>query len=62
MQLQYEAFIKCPKTGELVSTGYALQKESFDKDEKPSGGFNCPSCKEIHHWSYENAQILESHK
>jgi len=61
MSSQYEAFIKCPKMDKLVNTGYKSKEPSFNMPEKPHGVFNCPLCHEAHHWSYEEAQILEIH-
>ena len=61
MPSQYEAFIKCPETNKLVNTGYKPKESSFNENEKPYGAFNCSSCHEAHHWSYEEAQVLETH-
>ena len=60
MPVQYQAFIKCPKTGQPVPTQYFLAAETFGPDEKPAGVLNCPLCKESHFWSYEEASIFLS--
>ena len=55
--VQYQAFIKCPNTGQPVPTSYFLIADTFGPDEKPAGVFNCPLCKAAHFWSYQEAAI-----
>jgi len=62
MPSQFEVFAKCPNTGLLVSTGHVVTKSVFDDDKKPCGSFNCSSCNNVHFWSSEDVQILETHK
>ncbi len=59
MPSKYEVFVNCPKTGKRIKTGYTPKSVTFSDDEKPHGPVNCPFCKDVHHWSYEEAQILE---
>ena len=64
MPSQFEVHTKCPNTGGLVDTGHRVAKSVFSDGEKPRGGFNCSSCKEIHSWSSEDedVQILEVYR
>lgn len=57
MAAQYEAHVKCEKTDKEVSTGYVVPSSRFVGNDKPHGVFNCPACKQNHHWSYEQATI-----
>lgn len=57
MPLQYEAFVKCPRTGAYVSTGHVVAGPTFAAAERPSGVFDCPSCKARHAWHHEQALI-----
>ena len=60
----FEVFTKCPNTGELVNTGAKVAKPVFGNEEKPHGGFSCPSCNESHFWSFKDGdvRILEVHR
>lgn len=62
MPSRFEVFTKCPKTGDLVSTGYVTPNSTFNENDKPYGTFNCPACREAHFWSYDKAEIHEVHR
>lgn len=62
MLSQFEVFIKCPATGNLVSTGATTKSSTFGENEKPYGAFNCPACGAIHTWDHKQAEIHMVHK
>jgi hypothetical protein len=51
--------IKCPTTGKLVYTGFAMDSQTFAmlpiEDQDP---IMCPACKQMHRWKKRDA-ILE---
>jgi len=50
--------IKCPKTGKLVYTGFAMDAQTFEmlpiEDQDP---IQCPACREMHRWKKRDAII-----
>jgi hypothetical protein len=48
--------IKCPKTGKLVYTGFAMDAQTFDalpiEDQDP---IQCPACNQMHRWKKRDA-------
>jgi hypothetical protein len=48
--------IKCPKTGTLVYTGFAMDPETFTalpvEDMDP---IECPACHQMHRWTKKDA-------
>ncbi|MDQ6770551.1 MAG: hypothetical protein M3Z54_11260 [Gemmatimonadota bacterium] len=51
--------IKCPKTGKMIYTGFAMDAETFAispiEDQDP---IQCPECHQLHRWKKRDA-ILE---
>lgn len=51
--------IKCPKTGKLVYTGFAMDAATFEmlpiEEQDP---IQCPACRGMHRWKKRDA-ILE---
>ena len=51
--------IKCPTTGKLVYTGFAMDVQTFEmlpiEEQDP---IKCPACKQMHRWKKRDA-ILE---
>ena len=50
--------IKCPKTGKLVYTGFAMDAQTFEmlpiEDQEP---IQCPACRQMHRWRKRDAII-----
>jgi phage FluMu protein Com len=48
--------IKCPKTGKLVYTGFAMDAQTFEmlpiEEQDP---IKCPACKQMHRWKKRDA-------
>jgi hypothetical protein len=48
--------IKCPTTGKLVYTGFAMDSQTFAmlpiEDQDP---IMCPACKQMHRWKKRDA-------
>ncbi|HXL85633.1 MAG TPA: hypothetical protein VN927_00385 [Gemmatimonadaceae bacterium] len=48
--------IKCPKTGKLVYTGFAMDAATFEmlpiEDQDP---IQCPACHQMHRWKKRDA-------
>ncbi|HEY8830960.1 MAG TPA: hypothetical protein VIM21_00495 [Gemmatimonadaceae bacterium] len=55
-------FIKCPTTGKLVFTGFAMDAQTFEmlpiEEQDP---IKCPACKQMHRWKKRDA-IFERDK
>jgi endogenous inhibitor of DNA gyrase (YacG/DUF329 family) len=49
--------IKCPATGEPVSTGMTLEAASFYRSVLTGNSVKCPHCGETHIWSKDEAII-----
>jgi len=52
--------IKCPNTGEAVSTGIAMDQAAFESStlqENALGG--CPACGGTHVWNKEDAFLAD---
>ena len=51
--------IKCPRTGQLVYTGFAMDAQTFEllpiEEQDP---IQCPACHQMHRWKKRDA-ILE---
>lgn len=43
--------VKCPNTGQLVSTGVMLSNELFEVATISDNSFTCPVCNSQHTWS-----------
>ena len=50
-------WIRCPTTGELVSTGMSLEPESFYRSVLTGNSVKCPHCGATHIWSKDEAII-----
>jgi hypothetical protein len=53
--------IKCPNTNKLVSTGFFMDKSSFDSSVLTNNSILCPACGKKHTWSKSEA-VLENIK
>jgi hypothetical protein len=51
--------IKCPNTGEAISTGVAMDKTSFESGQISDNTVGCPACGETHTWNKDDAWIEE---
>jgi len=49
--------IKCPKTGKEISTGIAMDTESFKSATLTNNSVTCPHCKQTHVWSKKDAYL-----
>ena len=49
--------IKCPTTGELVSTGMTMEPVSFYRSILTGNSVKCPHCGETHIWTKAEAVI-----
>jgi len=49
--------IKCPATGEPVSTGMSMEVASFYRSVLTGNSVKCPHCGETHIWSKDEAVI-----
>lgn len=47
--------IACPQTGESISTGMAMDEESFESAALSQKSVQCPECGQIHTWDKEDA-------
>ena len=54
--------IKCPSTGQPISTGMDLDKASFDSSTFSNNGVGCPICRQTHIWNKSDAFFLEDKK
>ncbi|MGH7651157.1 MAG: hypothetical protein ACREMS_04880 [Gemmatimonadaceae bacterium] len=51
--------IKCPNTGKLIYTGFAMDIETFESSPiEEMDPIECPACRKTHHWKKSDA-ILE---
>ena len=52
--------IKCPKTGQLVSTGMAMNWQSYTSATLTQKTLsNCPECGDSHTWDKTDTQLLD---
>jgi hypothetical protein len=51
--------IRCPKTGQEVSTGIEIQPENFQLLPPVAGRVHCPLCGEEHSWLPSTAQVKD---
>ena len=49
--------IRCPATGELVSTGMSMERDSFYRSVLTGNSVKCPHCGITHIWSKAEAII-----
>jgi PHP family Zn ribbon phosphoesterase len=54
-----EAMIKCPKTGQYVKTGIAMDRKSFETVEMSGNSTHCPACGDTHVWSKKDVHWIE---
>jgi len=54
-------FIKCPETGRLIFTGFAMDPQIFDTSPVEQNAIQCPVCGQEHQWQKSDA-ILEKEK
>ena len=47
--------IRCPKTGEAVPTGIAMEPDSWRSTQMSDNRIQCSSCGEVHVWQKEDA-------
>jgi endogenous inhibitor of DNA gyrase (YacG/DUF329 family) len=47
--------IKCPNTGKLVYTGFAMDPAIFEASPVEENPIECPVCKQTHRWSKKDA-------
>jgi len=57
MSLHFEAYVECKTTRELVATGYVMERDYFQADEKPFGIFQCRACLNVHVWEFNEARV-----
>lgn len=50
--------VACPRTGRWLTTGLALETDTFERLERLESWVFCPSCAELHRWTRETA-VLE---
>jgi hypothetical protein len=51
--------IRCPKTGQEVSTGIEIEPENFQLLPPVAGRVQCPLCGEEHSWLPSAAQVKD---
>ena len=49
--------IKCPATGEPVSTGMSMDKASLESSTLSMNSVSCPHCQQMHTWNKEDAYL-----
>lgn len=54
--------IKCPNTGKLIYTGFAMDMDTFESSPiEEMDPVECPACHKMHRWNKSDA-ILESER
>jgi endogenous inhibitor of DNA gyrase (YacG/DUF329 family) len=48
-------YVKCPTSGKLVFTGFAMDPKLFDAFPEQTAPFTCPSCGKEHSWKKADA-------
>lgn len=48
-------FIKCPTTGKLVFTGFAMDPAIFEMSPVEQNPIQCPACGKEHQWQKKDA-------
>lgn len=51
----HRIFIKCPNTGKLVNTGFAMDPPTFNLMPDEQTAIECPHCKSAHEWTKRDA-------
>jgi hypothetical protein len=51
--------IKCPQTGEAVSTGIEVERDTFIALPNADAQMHCPACGGEHIWSKSKAWLAE---
>jgi endogenous inhibitor of DNA gyrase (YacG/DUF329 family) len=52
--------IKCPETGKAVSTGFAMDKRTFENATMSNNSVHCPACGKDHTWEKKDAWLEEA--
>jgi hypothetical protein len=52
--------VKCPVTGQDISTGIVADRESFNSTPVFFGRVDCPLCRTEHVWFAKDAWVCES--
>jgi len=57
----FNVMIVCPKTGELIPTGIAVNsRSSFENSQFKKNSVKCPKCGKNHIWSKKDVQLEKS--
>ena len=51
--------VRCPTTGEEVSTGISMDQATFDTMYNSGQSFECPACGKTHTWEKKTARVSE---
>jgi hypothetical protein len=53
--------IKCPVTGKMISTGFSMDKGSFENPTNimSNNSVRCPHCGQMHTWDKKDATLAE---
>lgn len=54
-----EVMIKCPKTGQAISTGMTADEPSFGAMPVFFSRTYCPLCRSVHQWFAQEAWVIE---
>ena len=49
--------IKCPVTGKWVSTGFDMDRISFEGSDLSNNSVGCPACGGMHTWDKKDARL-----
>jgi len=55
-----QIFIRCPTTGKLVFTGFAMEKSIFENLPAELSAIKCPNCGQEHEWQKKDAIFGQS--
>ena len=55
----HRIFIKCPTTGKLINTGFAMDPDIFTASPIEATPVECPACRQKHAWTKKDA-LFES--
>lgn len=50
-------FIKCPTTGKLINTGFAMDIALLDSSPVELNPIDCPACGQKHTWQKKDALL-----
>ena len=55
----YDLRIFCPVTGHLVSTGFAMDADTFETTKLRNNALYCPKCGNRHIWRIQDVLLIQ---